>query len=308
MKYQNTAILSLLLLLGLLFFVFFIRPMAHPARTGDDGGSAASSFQSTVEKPVNGKLKGVIEIGSTGFNSFVINVDSQKRWEMIAKDFGVSLVYEGLATPEAIRDGINKYISSMFDNAVARKDINIVLSSGAQKTPKAGEIMNTLQTMGYQIVSISPNDEARYGLMATIPPSMRVNSFFVDVGSGNTKLAWQEGDSIRSFEAPGSKYFESGLTDTSAYNQIKKLASQIPATHRNSAFIIGGAPFMLAESVRKGQERYTVLKDPKSYQPKNKRMAAGINIYKAIADATLAKQFVFDWDANFSVGYLLSTP
>lgn len=34
-------------------------------------------------------------------------------------------------------------------------------------------------------------------------------------------------------------------------------------------------------------------------------MGAGLNIYKAIADATGTDTFVFDWDANFTIGFLL---
>ena len=33
---------------------------------------------------------------------------------------------------------------------------------------------------------------------------------------------------------------------------------------------------------------------------------AGINIYNAIADVTGCRQFVFDWDANFTIGFLLA--
>ena len=60
-------------------------------------------------------LRGVVEVGATGFNSFVINMDSQKRWEIVSKDFGESLAYEGLATTEDIRAGLKKYLAAMFD-------------------------------------------------------------------------------------------------------------------------------------------------------------------------------------------------
>jgi hypothetical protein len=33
-----------------------------------------------------------------------------------------------------------------------------------------------------------------------------------------------------------------------------------------------------------------------------------VNIYKAIKDATGTDQFVFDWDANFTIGFLLDLP
>jgi len=48
------------------------------------------------------------------------------------------------------------------------------------------------------------------------------------------------------------------------------------------------------------------LKAPQSYEAADKKMASGLNIYKAIADATQTDTFVFDWDANFTIGFLLS--
>ena len=76
-----------------------------PAPTRGDN-TERREFNYTPEKPVNGTLRGVVELGATGFNSFVINMDGQKRWEILSKDFGESLAYEGLATTEDIRAGL----------------------------------------------------------------------------------------------------------------------------------------------------------------------------------------------------------
>src|SRR4051812_27541002 len=87
-------------------------------RTKPANGAAkprSRTFTYTPEKPQNGKVKGVVELGAAGFNSFVINMDRQKRWEIISKDFGESLAYEGLATPDDIHDGLKRYITEMFD-------------------------------------------------------------------------------------------------------------------------------------------------------------------------------------------------
>ena len=35
-------------------------------------------------------------------------------------------------------------------------------------------------------------------------------------------------------------------------------------------------------------------------------MASGLNIYKGIVETTKTDTFVFDWDANFTIGFLLS--
>ena len=72
--------------------------------------------------------------------------------------------------------------------------------------------------------------------------------------------------------------------------------------------MIGGTPYDLAKQHRKGEERYTVLKSPDSYAADKPKTKSGLNIYKAIADATGCDTFVFDWDANFSIGFLLQLP
>ncbi|HEY0042447.1 MAG TPA: hypothetical protein VGB71_17360 [Flavisolibacter sp.] len=271
------------------------------------GGTAEDrEFNYTPEEPVNGQMRGVVEVGATGFNSFVINMDNENRWKIVSKDFGESLAYEGLATTDDIRLGLKKYLSAMFDKGVDKRNMHFVISSGAQKEPKTGIISNELKKMGYVVNNVTPEQEARFALKATVPPPFADNSFMVDIGSGNTKVSWEEGGSVRTMELPGAKYYEKGTADEDVYQQVKTGMSRIPEGKRNVGFIIGGVPFTLANQHRKGEERYTVLRAPKSYNAKDKKMGAGLNIYNALVDATGTDTFVFDWDANFTIGFLLS--
>jgi hypothetical protein len=262
-------------------------------------------FVYTPERPEDGKLRGVVEVGAAGFNSFVVNMDEQKRWEIIAKDFGESLAYEGLATTEDIRAGLKKYLASMFDKGVLKKDMHFVISSGAQKEPKTKIIANELKKMGYVVNLVTPDEEARLAFKATVPPNFTENSFMVDIGSGNTKVSWEENGKLKSLELPGAKYYEKEISDKDVYNEVTKLISRLPDDKRNMAFILGGVPFTLAKQHRVAEERYTVLKDAADYDASDKKMASGLNIYKAIQDATGTDTFVFDWDSNFTIGFLL---
>lgn len=268
-------------------------------------GIERREFNYTPEKPQNGTFRGVVEVGATGFNSFVINMDNQKRWEIVSKDFGESLAYEGLATTEDIRAGLKKYLAAMFDKGVAKNNMHFVISSGAQKEPKTITIGNELKKMGYVVNNVTPEQEARFALRATVPPSFLDNSFMVDIGSGNTKVSWEENGNLKTLELPGAKYYEKGTSDEDVYNQVKQQISKIPEGKRNVGFIIGGVPYTLANQHRNGEERYTVLNQPQSYKAADKKMASGLNIYKAIVDASSTDTFVFDWDANFTIGFLL---
>lgn len=277
----------------------------------DNSGAAAvesRDFAYTAEKPVNGSLRGVVEVGASGFNSFVINMDKQRRWEIVSKDFGESLAYEGLATTEDIRAGLKKYLAMMFEKGVAKNNMHFVISSGAQKEPKTSIISNELKKMGYVVNAVTAEQEGKFALKATVPPSFTDNSFLVDIGSGNTKVSWDENGTLKSLELPGAKYYEKGQSDDDVYSQVKSGISKVPEGKRNVCFIIGGVPFTLAKQNRKGEERYTVLNPPANYKASDKKMGSGLNIYKAISDATKTDTFVFDWDANFTIGFLLSLP
>jgi hypothetical protein len=265
------------------------------------------TFAYTPLKPINGELKGIVEVGATGFNSFVVNMDAQKNWEIVSKEFGQSFVYEGMATADDIRMGLKKYIGSIFDKGVKSKNIHFVISSGAQKEPKTAGIVTELKKMGYVVNLVTAEQEGKLALKSVLPKSYQNNSFVVDIGSGNTKLSWMEGTAILAKEAAGAKYYEKDMTDAAANANVASMANLIPKAKRDICFIIGGVPYELAKQTRQNNERFTVLHNPAEYNAGDKKkVACGLNIYKSLIDATGCDTFVFDWDANFSIGFLLS--
>jgi hypothetical protein len=284
------------------------RLQTEPGSKSPAAADEGRLFSYQPEKPVNGTIKGIVEVGATGFNSFVVKLDKEKRWEIVSKDFGQSLVYEGLATTEDIRSGLKRYISEMFDKGVKSRDIHFIISSGAQKEPKTTIISSELKKMGFVVNLVTPEQEGKLALRSVLPESYYGNAFVVDIGSGNTKISWMNSANIVSEEAPGSKYYEKDVKDESVYGEVKSKAGHIPQNNREMCFIIGGIPYELAKQHRKGEERYTVLKMPAAYAADKPKMKSGLNIYKAVADATGCDTFVFDWDANFSIGFLLQLP
>ncbi|GAB4015952.1 hypothetical protein [Spirosoma koreense] len=276
--------------------------------SSDEASSSQSgpAFTYTAPEPENGQLKGVVELGASGFNSFIVRIDDQKRWKLEKAEFGNSLVLENMATDTDIRSGLKSYIGKMLDFGVSGRNIQFVVSSGAVKAEVTQKIIKALKSLNYVVNTVTPEQEGSLGLRAVLPTEFYDNSFVTDIGSGNTKISWKEGSSTKALETYGAKYFESGTSDGTVYDEVKAKAKQIPSDHRKTCFIIGGVPFELAKSVRKGKERYTVLDAPSAYKLDNAKSKAGLNIYKSIADATGCNQFVFDWDANFTIGYLLT--
>ena len=146
-------------------------PAAKNTPSETTAKAEARTFNYTPEKPVDGVLKGVVEVGASGFNSFVINMDKSKRWEIVSKDFGESLAYEGLISTDDIRAGLKKYLVGMFQKGVGKNNMHFVISSGAQKVPKTAIIADELKKIGYVVNQVTADQEGKFALKATIDPN-----------------------------------------------------------------------------------------------------------------------------------------
>ena len=280
---------------------------SQSSSSASDGGQKPT-FDYTPPGPVAGKLKGVVELGASGFNSFIIRIDADKNWKQEKAEFGNSLVMENMASDDDIRAGLKKYIGGMLDYGVSGRDIHFVVSSGAVKAEGTQKIINVLKSLKYFVNTVTPEKEGQLGLKCVQPAKFADNSFVTDIGSGNTKISWKEGGRISALETYGAKYFQNNVSDDVVAKEVEAKAKQIPSGKREVCFIIGGVPFELAKKVRQGKERYTVLDAPLAYNLDNAKSKAGLNIYKSIASSTGCKQFVFDWEANFTIGFLLDLP
>ncbi len=266
-----------------------------------------SSVNVTTSVPINGVYKGVIEVGASGFNSFVINMDKDKNWELVSKEFGKSLAYEGFITVDDVQKGLKDYISSISTKGVAGRNIHFVMSSGALKNEKTKLIASAIEKMGYVVNRVTPEQEGKYALSALLPKAYVNNSFVVDIGSGNTKISWYENGKSKSLECSGAKYYQDGKTDAVVAAEVAAAISKIPQSNITNCFIIGGVPYQLAKQVRNGEERFTLLKNADFYSAGDDvKLRSGLNIYRAIENASKCETYIFDWDANFTVGFLLT--
>lgn len=270
-----------------------------------NNNSTLSNFSYTPTAPQNGTLKGVVELGASGFNSFIVNIDARKNWKLQKADWGNSFVYDKMATARDIRDGLKAFIGDMVDYGVTGKNIHFVVSSGAQKVDNTLKIIKELQGMGYFVNTVTPEQEGRYALQASLPKQYYGNSFMVDIGSGNTKISYIQNAQVKALETYGAKYYKDNVDDATVYREVRQMAGNLPAGNTRTCFILGGVPFKLAKEVRKDDERYTVLKAPSGYTPEGAKMTSGVNIYKALSEGTNCDTFVFDWEGNFTIGFLL---
>ncbi len=276
--------------------------------TAKSSPRVSSSWNYTPRKPIGGKLKGVVELGASGFNSFIVNVDSDKSWALEKAEWGNSLVYEGMASGTDVTQGLKQYIAKFLDYGVSGKQIHFVVSSGALKAAETKPIVKGLKDLGFVVNEVTPEQEGSYALKCVLPKDYENNAFVVDIGSGNSKISWIENGKVQAKESFGAKYFQNATSDAAAYADMKKVGEMIPSSKTKTCFIIGGVPFTMAKQSRNGEERYTKLGEPSIYPTDEAKNKAGINLYQGIIDGTGCKDYIFDWDANFTIGFLLTLP
>ena len=268
---------------------------------------AVAAFSYRTEAPVNGKLRGVVELGASGFNMFIIRVDNKRNWKLEKSEFGNSLVMENMATEEDVRTGLKAYIGKMLDFGVPSRDIHFVVSSGAALSENTRRITKGLEALRFVVTTVTPEREGALALRAALPATYATKGFVMDMGSANSKISWYVNGQPRVQDTFGSKYYEKNIDDATVAAAVKAKAAQVPTSLRGTCFIIGGVPYELAKAGRQGQQPYTILKTPTDYpQLSGAKIKSGLNIYQALAEATGCQQFVFGYDTNFTIGYLLS--
>jgi len=273
------------------------------------------TFKYSPKKPIDGKLLGVVELGAAGFNSFIINVDKDLNWETIKKEYSTSLIVEGMTNTDLVNQKLRDYIEEITKYGLSKENIHFVVSSGAAKEEITQLISHELENIGYTVNTVNVEQEGAYAIKSVIPEKHITDSFLVDVGSGNTKISYFDSNNIPvTLEAHGAKYYQKGIENEDVFNDVKKVITQIPLKNRSKCFIIGGVPYHLAKSIEKDKnrykERYTILStDTQDFfkigKKDRKKVKCGLEIYKAIKEVTKPKNIIFDWDANFTIGFLL---
>lgn len=257
---------------------------------------------------IKGKMKGVVELGSDGFNSFIITVDKDKNWVLEKAEYGNSNVLEGDATEATVLSGLKTYIKEFVDFGVPSNEIHFVASSGALIMKTTDAILKALKTLGYVVNEVSPEAEGKLAFVCVMPNSEKNSAYVIDVGAGNSKVSWLDGDEIITKSTYGAKYYIGFVEDDKAYSAAKKISMDIPKNFAKKAYVIGGIPYKFAKQTRKDKERYTKLASLEKFKPKNEKEKGGQTILRGLRDGSGAEEFVFDWDSNFTIGFLLQLP
>lgn len=288
--------------------------------TKDCNNTTISKFDYTPVLPEDGKIKAVVIIGAAGFDGFIIKIDKDKNWESKKAYWGKeSNIWDGNASSEEIMKGFRSFLGTIakdgkeFGSKNLDRRVQLIVSSGASKVnTTTSKIIKALTKNKWIPTKISAEKEAEYGFIASVPEEHRNDSFFVDIGSGNTKIAWMENDKFNTAEGPGAKAYKIPKTKEGVYEDIKNLLENVPDDLRERAFMLGGVPYKLAKKVKNDDKFYTTLLQPCQYETQDfkeksrEKMEYGLKIYEAIQDATGTEQYIFPWHSNFGIGFLIN--
>jgi hypothetical protein len=307
MRYSTTKLFMLL------FFAFFLLNC-----TQQDNEKNTVSIHSTIDfgsksfnhyapLPVNGKHKGVIVMGCSGFDAFVIEMDKNKNWKQKEALFGKSFMLENQLTKEMLEETMVKYLGKMANYGIDKSDIFLVMSSviSADKD-RENLLTKTANQFGITAHTVNYTDEARFAYISMMPKEYEDKAFVIDLGSGNTKISWVENGTIKTLETHGSKYQQKKIDHETVYREVTEIISLIPENLTKNCFVIGGAPYELAKQNEEYTDRYTVLNPLETYHSKDEKVIGGLNILNAIALTKNTRNFIFDWESNFGIGFVLS--
>lgn len=279
------------------------------AQTGDLISTSSPNIpQIVIPGPVGGRLKAIVELGSDGFNYFIVEIDGKKDWELVKPVYNASLSKENILKESGLVMGLRNFIREIVNFGVESADVHFAVSSGAQKNENIVRYIEGLKELGYIVNAVDYQKEAESAWLAAVPKSLREESFVVDIGSGNTKVAWLIDGKLNTRETYGSKYYEDGISDHEVVKAVNSIAVRIPVGNTSYCFIIGGVPYNMSKKTKIGNERFTYFQEASTYQLEGKKNSSGLKIYDAFRRTTRCEKYIFDSHANFTIGYLLSLP
>lgn len=265
------------------------------------------AFSYTPATPVNPEKFTVIVVGSAGLDEFTINADKNDNWELIEAKYGETGIIAGKATKQQLLDSVSQKVNRYLKEGIPERNIAIVMSSSAIQSQIAKDfIVDLSRRFSIMTKIVTEIEEGQFAYRAVIPREFQEEAFIVDIGSGNTKISWLENGEIVSVDGPGSRYHLDNLTDAHITSQFAAMTASVPVESRTYCFLIGGAAFEISSSTDKYNERYTVLDSLSSYDLPSKRAQGGLAILKGIEQGTGTSNFIFDWESNFGIGYILS--
>jgi hypothetical protein len=282
---------SLLIAAAGAVILFLLPSPVDPVNPVTPVPATSSKFKYMPPAPENGVSKCIVEVRKTGLVSFIVKIDAQNRWRLEKTDLDSSLVQNDLVKNK--KDiSASDYVAGIINYGVDKRNIHFVAASG-QDTP----VMTEIKNLGFAISRFDSRKKIHWGFKATVPKQYEKSSFFVDISPDKTVIAWMEDENVQ--------FRESSAPDEKRIQEIRRLAKDIPTNKRGYCFIAGDIPAKMAATHRAGNEKYTVLNAPGTYNLTGAGEQNGLAVYRAVYEASGCNTFIYDWNTNTVLGYFL---
>jgi TonB family protein len=195
--------------LKVLFAMLLVTAGTSFAQIQHNPSSANAHRAPSAKAAANTHYYGAVDLGSRGTKaslySFVTEEEGANPDVIFSRIINTSLVssmQDGNFSPAGITDAVNavQQVVEAMQGEAAKRDIDVdvyyvVGSSGVARAKNKQALADAVKAKtGIQMDFIDAGREGYYGLMSSAPRSRRMNSVYVDVGSGNTKLGCLVGD------------------------------------------------------------------------------------------------------------------
>ena len=249
-------------------------------------GTAQQRQPSQVEKP---KYYGAVDLGSRGIKAFLFSFvregdgpDAQAVYKneintkLVSGAQGDKFTAAGIdEAATAVSTLLGELKSQAADRKLTKVEYYVVGSSGVAKFANHDDLKAAVdKAAGISMSFVDAPHEAYYGLLSGVPKYRRNVSVMVDIGSGNTKLAYLDHGESHATEIPyGSVTLrKAALTEdpdyttgldkilvekiAPAYKAHPKVASCSTPISRHRFYWIGGAAWATATFTRPETAKY----------------------------------------------------
>jgi len=155
---------------------------------------------------------GAIEIGGKGVKGYVVEIDNALATVRYRTSFNTS-PQSGIDSKNHMNEAMMDHISTevftlkqtlLKDQNISENNIHIIASSAINKIHNKLELEETIKNKTQlHLYFIDEKEESHYAFYGSVPQSHWKNASMIDIGGGNTKVAWMSAkNTLDFFEIP----------------------------------------------------------------------------------------------------------
>jgi len=180
---------------------------------------------------------GAIEIGGKGVKGYVVEIDHNLATIRYRTSFNTS-PQEGIDSKDVMNTAMIQHISIevlalqqtlLNDQNISKNSLYIIASSAINKMKNKPELVTDIQNKAHlKLYFIDEKEESTYAFYGAVPKSQWNNASMIDIGGGNTKMAWINAtNTLDFFEIPLGTVSLSTLAEQSQEGTFEERCTRV---------------------------------------------------------------------------------